>query len=381
MKDASAIVVNYDFPTPVTQVQFKQRQLETRISHWKLSNPDLLLDDIGLRSKSEQAFSHVSIEIPVLQAAKLRHYETTIPVGSSGAAILSEHLALSPETWSTSFRFNAGGVVRGRNIAPGTAWHDDLATAAIAGAYLYVGPLHAMQGERASFLFDPATPPWIKQEVKGTVDAVTQAYRTRFGVPKERIRPAIILSMLAKTGPSDSYRGDTLPGQSVRLALYGEEWAVRTEDRQRQLRRFLAHELAHIFNAELSRPANYGHAWIHEGMAEYAALNTLTELQLISRQYALDTMNASINNCQLGIASRSLLDIQATSPEQKLFYDCGVALFFTATTGSHAMAVRVSGTSLPPCAPRSSSRNIRPRHCSRSPTVDATCRPIGLSRP
>lgn len=322
-------IVRYDFPTPITQFRFKQPLLKARVDTWRLNNPDLVLDAGGLQSKTQRAFDQVSIEIPIQQTSRLRQYDTTMPFSSGGAAVLSEHLALAPETWSTSFRFNTDAVVRGRNLQAGASWRDELTTGTIQGAYLYLGPLRAEQDASASFLFDQVTPEWIKQEVIETVRAVTKAYRIKFGFSKVLVKPALILSMQPAVGLHESYRGDSLPGQSLRLALYGKQWSVRTENRQRQLRRFLAHELAHVFNAELSRSRNFGQAWIHEGIAEYAALSILSELQLVSPQFALDTMNSSINACQIGLQSRSLLDIQPSSAEQGLLYDCGMVLFYT----------------------------------------------------
>lgn len=189
--------------------------------------------------------------------------------------------------------------------------------------YVYFGSGSIVETDVYVGLLDPALPKWIEKKFKVLAPQLTEYFTQRIGAPLP-FRPMIMFSFDGQVEDRRNYTGGTLPGL-VQLNLTGSGWFDDRQDAHQQFAHFLAHELAHLWNSKLIRPAKKTPAWIHEGTSELMAFNSLLHFEIIDRhdyrkrlQEAIDRF---IENSQ-GIALNDSME----HGQSKNFYDGGILI-------------------------------------------------------
>lgn len=309
------VTAEYRLPPGTRTVRFKDAAADAARRQWLPAGSGLVMDGNAVSAVDGAEFTRLRLVIGRAQQSRLRSYDALVDFGAAGVAVYSSYLQLETPT---TFVFGRPGYVRGKRMAAGAATEEKEA------AYLYMGPLTSQRLAPGSILLDPRTPRWVAAEIGAALPKLARYYGKALGW-NGPLRPNLMLVFTAVEQPGASYRGDVLPGQSIRLSLTGADWQVASEQRRLMLRQMLAHELFHIFERENDRDA--GRPWIHEGMAEYAALRALRGTRLADEPFVVAALDDRINQCLARIGNRSLTAIEPTSSEQRLFYDCGTLAF------------------------------------------------------
>lgn len=311
------VTADFHLPAGTRVVRFKEATVDAARRRWLPADSGLVMEGNAVTAADGGEISRLRLVIGRAQQGRLRSYDALVDFGDGGVAVYSSYLELE---MPTAFVLAKPGYVRGNRIAAGAAMVPQ------EGAYLYMGPLTAQRLAGGSILLDRRTPPWVTTELRTTLPRLAHYYVKALGW-RRPLRPNIMLVVAAPEQPGASYRGDVLPGQSIRLALTGGDWQTPSEQRRLMLRQMLAHELFHVFEREDGGGADHGRPWIHEGMAEYAALQALRATRLAGTPFVVEALDERINQCLARLGNRSLTAVEPTSSEQRLFYDCGTLAF------------------------------------------------------
>lgn len=321
-------IVEYNFPAPISGFRFERGAPALAEKGLKLLTEGMEYSNQTIRYKSGEKFTTVKFELqrPV---SILREFDPVITLSNGGSAFFSSNLELNFGGWLTSFKIHLGrdqlSQILGVSHASTMTWQSE--GGRNIGSYIYIGEVTPKKDEQVSYIIDPVAPDWVVDDVRQTIKRILPFYATRFG-DTQALHPTVFLSMEALADSGTNFRGDTSQGQFLRLNLYGGGWKIKTESKQNQLRRLVAHELFHFWNSELSVPKDGELPWLHEGSADYMALRALSLNKLATPQYVLDELNTALNNCVLGASSLPLSKIASSSDHQRLYYDCGVLIFY-----------------------------------------------------
>ena len=326
--------VLYKFPDQISDFEFAQSANELSEKGLELITPGLEYADRKIRSTDASSFHEAEFRLTKSKMT-LRQYDPLLHFTSGGTAAYSGNLVLKGESWKTKFRLLPR--VGERSFVPGGSVDEYLTPEvrnanARSGAYLYIGTIEPKQLDGMAYFADPAVPQWVLQDFVSTARAALSYFSAELGTP-QRLHPVFFLMMDGMDNVARNYRGDTLSNQFVRINLFGGEWTVRDEAKRNQLRKLIAHEIFHIWNAEFYVAEN-SNAWMHEGAADFFALKSLVASSLITKQHAVDSMNDAINSCILGQMSTNLNSVSGHTSNQRLFYDCGNLIYYLSEQGA-----------------------------------------------
>ncbi|MBR7781853.1 hypothetical protein KDM89_06855 [Undibacterium sp. LFS511W] len=261
-----------------------------------------------------------------------RVYTPVILFGDGrGAQVYSEYLL--PKGGGAVNLANAG-VVLGRAVSKGMiVWRaNDPST------YIVIGQVNTKAEAAYVITIDNALPSWIAKSLDKRVGSLMDLYSRKFGIsPKHK--PWIVVSYdpVAATGEF-GFRGDTNPGM-VRLNLMGQSWKHEDVDQAYQLDNFVAHELFHLWNAELWHLKNNEPVWLLEGGAEAASHDALRTLGLAdTERYRYQRANTLIG-CTT--ANGETLSSKLVSGG-RTHYNCGASIFYLAAAMSEDSSLPIT---------------------------------------
>jgi hypothetical protein len=325
-----AFAVDYRFPQLITVFHFENPSPQ-RSSQWKSLDPNIVVTDSDVHSVDGKPFASAHFELRLNNSGIQRTYPIVARFGDGSGAVFTEHLRPSDAEFDAQFVFlpRAGESVTVRGITSKTplAWQDDprREDGGTRGAYVYFGPDLPVQSGAASMLIDPGMPAWPRAALQQSI-AELIAYYTRLFGPL-RGNPPSFLIYYSPGARNANYHGDVLPGSAVRLQLWGE-WNPSQRAQLGMLRRFVAHELFHVWAQSTGFAGTAGQPWVHEGIAEYGAIRAMAGLAYLDDTEALDLISKDANRCSVGLMKHPLRAVDPHSGEQSQFYDCGVLMFY-----------------------------------------------------
>nr|WP_312164195.1 hypothetical protein [Brevundimonas diminuta] len=193
--------------------------------------------------------------------------------------------------------------------------------------YLYLGPQEAlMRHDGVAVVTSPSAPPALTALLRDGFFAAQKFYNARLGdvLPNE---PTLIIST-DSPGPT-GFRGDVTDTGLISLRFHGDMWASPPPDVAVPLGTFVWHESFHLWNGNGMKMRDSGSApWLHEGMAEYAALVAAVSSGVVDEGQARIALNTRLRNC------RSMLNDDDYDPARlrkgQAIYDCGVLVQWVA---------------------------------------------------
>ncbi len=200
-------------------------------------------------------------------------------------------------------------------------------------AFVYLGDATPIETEHLAAIADPSLPAWLRESIAAYLPRLFEFYAGSFAYAPPG-RPMVLIAPLDTDRNGISLKGGTLKGQ-IAMQLGGSALTDpdRRDDAERHVRGFLAHEAAHLWNAEGFQPSNT-HAWIHEGGAEALAFDATARLDPADgAAFARDRYQSALDACQEALAGGSL----ATATRRGDFrahYDCGAIVMLAAATAS-----------------------------------------------
>ena len=230
-------------------------------------------------------------------------------------------------------RFAPGLVFDGAKAQGDQRNSDEWLVAQHAQQYVFLGHTPMTQAGGLLWVHDPALPQVIVDTVGRAGPVAWDAYARAAGRAPGGQTAIVMLS--APGGGHFGYHGDRTEGHMLRLSFAQSD--VAPDARQlEQWSKFVAHETAHLWNhgvfmSDADRP------WLHEGDAEWIALNAMHQAGLLSDGTLVDELQSRVDACLLVRGSRPA----ATMPKgrrQDDPYGCGVALQLLGHARLHANA-------------------------------------------
>jgi hypothetical protein len=202
--------------------------------------------------------------------------------------------------------------------------------------YIFLGhsPVHDADG--LLWIRDPAVPQGIADTVGRAGPLAWDAYARASGVVPAGPAAIVMLAALTTDGgaPRAGFHGDRTEGRMLRLSFFDPP-AAPSPAQVEEWSKFVAHETAHLWNhgvfgSDQARP------WIHEGDAEWVALNAMHDAGLFSDPAYAGVLEGDVNACLLvrGDAVAATLPPGRTRKDDP--YACGVALQFLGWAMRHA---------------------------------------------
>lgn len=151
-------------------------------------------------------------------------------------------------------------------------------------------------------------------------------------------RPTLFLTWANRDGEQRHTQADVVPGAVVRFGLSGAWWGSGDPHAVTQLRKLVAHELAHFWNAEIFRPASWAAPWVSEGNSELLALAALLATGEMAPEQAAQQVSSAFNDCVLMARGRSWTELHHYEKHSgRGPYVCGLAFQFAAlAAAAHA---------------------------------------------
>lgn len=322
-----------EFGRPVTELRFDRPASFFREGRWSVRTPGWELARRGdlqiLRSASAGGSGSVVLEIPVYTAPLPKEYASFVEFSDGSLALYTGHLAgvahgpAGDSVAVRTFRFEASRdhrtVVPGVDPAQTVVWEDPTGQ----GTYAYFGRDGFLERSDLVLLMDRGMPPWVASTIQTSIPRFFDLYAERTGVPITN-SPVVLVGLTPGGGPGLSSGGGVLPGL-IQLALQGDAWAEPSPSAAAHALRFIAHEVAHLWNGDLVRSVRPEQAWMHEGGAEAFADRALLVTGLIDRQELEHRASAALDRCLNLLEGRNLHDaVQAGSHDAS--YACGQVL-------------------------------------------------------
>ncbi len=183
-----------------------------------------------------------------------------------------------------------------------------------------------MRHDGVAVVTSPSAPPALTALLRDGFFAAQKFYNARLGdvLPNE---PTLIIST-DSPGPT-GFRGDVTDTGLISLRFHGDMWASPPPDVAVPLGTFVWHESFHLWNGNGMKMRDSGSApWLHEGMAEYAALVAAVSSGVVDEGQARIALNTRLRNC------RSMLNDDDYDPARlrkgQAIYDCGVLVQWVA---------------------------------------------------
>jgi hypothetical protein len=193
--------------------------------------------------------------------------------------------------------------------------------------YVFLGHSPIQQADGLLWVRDPALPQAIVDTVGRAGPLAWRAFAKASGRVPEG--PAAIVMMAAsRAGTSGwgngAFHGDRTDGNMLRLSFFDPSTTPRPADLE-QWSKFVAHETAHqwnhgVFGSDQERP------WLHEGDAEWAALNAMHEAGLFSDASFAAELETAVNMCLLARGEAPAATLPPGRNGKDDPYACGVAI-------------------------------------------------------
>lgn len=187
--------------------------------------------------------------------------------------------------------------------------------------YLYSGNLNKIDSNFA-FSIDKTLPNWIKEILLDSPDKFYKYYSNNLDIKFDK--KILIVASFFPDSDKNEWRGDVDSSGAISLRFYGKSWLAYDGLAQKTIRKFIAHEVFHIFNSVIySSLDSVSNSWLHEGSAEAFAVLALRDLGYSSDMDIDKFYENSVNDCNEYHVLREM-QIDEKFINSKKIYSCGV---------------------------------------------------------
>lgn len=211
----------------------------------------------------------------------------------------------------------------------------------LANHYLFIGRAEERRGDGYLLLRDERVPPWVAAHVQAILRTALAGYATGFGRNIDHRVSLFLLADVAQPGQAGQpgFHGDLSSGQAIRL-YFGQPPQQPDPAFALRVSEFLAHELAHLWNAGLFN-SDGELTWIHEGGAEWLSATLLDRAQLVAAERLPQRLQGALERCVFRHAHEPWATAQRNrGPEA---YACGMLI--------HALTFAAARQQQPTLAP------------------------------
>jgi len=276
------------------------------------------LDEQGVVLADPARCRELHFRVPPQLLARWATYEVAQPLSGGGVLLHTSYFALAAPGHGLNWRWvpPAGGTVLAEGRlhdkpvvrmlgATATAQALQLALGGLQGPaqleglrtlltqqYVLLSRAPATPLPGGVLVHDTQAPPALVAAVRSALQADLQAYGQAYGV-----LPAGPVGVVLTLADVRGFHGDVTDGRMMRLRVDAKAPPLAGPALQ-QLRRFVAHEVAHWWNMGVYR-SDPQRPWLHEGHADWAALLALHATGQIDAAGMRSELQSAFNTCLL----------------------------------------------------------------------------------
>ncbi|KQY93950.1 hypothetical protein ASD21_10225 [Caulobacter sp. Root1455] len=319
--ETDGLRVAYSLPRPVERFEFDQKVEVIRQDTWRAPD-DMMLAHGVLRRKDGKPFEAFQIQVVPDTAPRDRSYPALTRVGA-GWQVYGPYFRPVDDKPPVVARVipPRGWIVTPSETKAGNRISLD--------GWAFVGPGAYATRAAATLIASPAIEADLAARIAKAADGAAEFYGRRLDVRLE-MAPTVIATRVPTFNAG--WQGD-VSGPVVSLRFFGPDKAA--SEASGQTAKFVDHEFFHLWNNRVfhSRDGD-NEAWLHEGMAEYAALLAGREQGELSEAEVGQELADRLNSCVAALRSKGLA---GDPPRQgKAVYDCGVVAQWSADLKARA---------------------------------------------
>lgn len=310
--------------------QDKRTHKVARSEFWKLDERCFGLDARGITIAGEPECRDKAIEVDWDERQRDRVYPGVVHLRNGGVLVFagyiqvltSDHRAIAP----IRLHAPAGGIVAFRDlksasdlVVDGRAFQDD------GRGWFYFGPDEFVEEDVARIFIDAEVPPALRAMLLQLAPKLMRIYQERLGVAY-RQRPAFYLTWGDRERQARGWQADVVPGE-IRFTVSGRSWGEAGPDDIAPFRETVAHELAHLWNADVFAPKPWAAPWLSEGSAEFLSIAALLDASAIASSSAAERIQNATAECLITAGSRAWAAMRERD-SGRVPYICGLAIQF-----------------------------------------------------
>ena len=164
--------------------------------------------------------------------------------------------------------------------------------------YAYFGPSKPVRMGGVNVIIDPKTPAWLRETLEQTTAKVSAFYEQAFQ-RKLIDTPLVAVAFVGFDGaPSNISIKGGVAGGGLAYRLQGGGLADDHPKKRSYFARLVAHEVAHLWQANLTRGGiGDNDAWIHEGGAEAIMLAAMRATGILTEEASDDYAQGLLKEC------------------------------------------------------------------------------------
>lgn len=323
--------ITYTLPFPVKKIAFYENSEKLRQTKWMLTNKRIKFKYENNKEYliSKTPFKKFTINHKTYAHDYGKSYEHFFKFNNDNGIILysgyynlnikNKDGNITPHKFKFTPSNNSNVIVESIMSESPVFWNDYDSK----GTFAYFGKLNIEKFESFSIINDPSLPKWIQNKSKEIMANIIRYYTKKLKFDID-FTPLIYLTFTPNIKKTSSleYTGNLL-SKNIELNLTGDRWNKYSSTAHKKLFIFIAHEFAHIWNAELFKYKNKGQlSWMHEGSAEMFAYQAALDFNIISKKDYINFVNNNSIQCLLSTRSNSI----NRSENEFESYTCGVAI-------------------------------------------------------
>lgn len=315
--EADGLRAAYTLPGPVERFEFEDKAETVRQDTWRPQAGMVLAHGV-LRRQDGKPFTAFEVRITPDTAPRDRSYPALTRIGD-GWQVYGPYLRPIADTPSVVARVTRP---HGWIVAPAEA-KSRAADRMPLDSWAFVGPDAYVTRGPATLIAAPDVEAELKTRIARAADGAAALYGRRLG-----FRLAVAPTVIAARVPTfpGGWQGDT-SGPVASLRFFGPK--KDEGNAGGMVAKFVDHEFFHLWNSRAVRSRDGEDApWLHEGMAEYAALLAGREQGDLGEAEVGRELAGRLNDCAAALKPKGL----GGDPPKlgKAVYDCGVVVQWSA---------------------------------------------------
>jgi len=323
--------VEYISKEKVKTIFFNNSSNHSRASRWTpLSDKFEIVSDGEhevIQRKDKAEFDRVKFKLTPTYTHLPKNYAPFSPLSDGGIIFNSGRFFACTDVcenqvnyWNLSIKVpnDEHILINGKVIERSADWHDT-----IDGRSVYVGQQKPVLSSGVLTLIDQGLPTEIRDSLDRNIPKLMRYFETKLGALDAKETPMLFASYSNRPGTSN--QGGTLPNQIFMHWDYDDlEKKVAKQEFLNETLFYFAHEVAHFFQTSEASAPN-AEAWIHEGSADYFALNALAELYPEAHEFISPKQLDSRKRCETSLEKHALSEASANG-DFKMHYHCGLLI-------------------------------------------------------
>ncbi len=322
--------VEYRLGAPAAAIAFRKSAPGVR-ERWRAEGARIVRSgDVDFVVMDPPA-SSVAIDIEVDAVEPDKEYRFAFPFSDHGVLAYTGHLAVGParcvDAECTRLEADKEAPLSGTiELVPGSnekvVPREAIVPMETDGTYVYFGPQAPMETADFIGVVDPGFPPWLKARLDELLPKLFAFYRDALG---PRSKPRFYMTFEKREGARSIAGGVVPPGVIQFGVMLGTEYLDGKDDMlAAEIDRLVAHEVAHLWNADLYKhTGERGNAWLYEGAADAFGYRLLRAIGRIDDATYYRYLSQAASLCALALSEGEPLRALARPGYNRAFYDCG----------------------------------------------------------